>query len=219
VVGPQHRSLVTTIGVSDEHTGFDQPETRKSKRGCSRDSHAVPQAKEKCCAQHAVVFHQSIETRPARMLPSFGLDPDFSLFRTGLFPAWAPLGDRVILAESPGLLLIDVSRESVVDIYPSNGLYDSKGIQLAGAAWSPDGSTIALGAGAAFGDHASPAQIAIMKADGSGFRTITGDHGNAAFPSWSPDGKRIVYRVARAEQGLRIVNVEGWKDHATNHRL
>jgi TolB protein len=154
------------------------------------------------------VFHKTIESRPARMLPTFSLDPDFSLFRTGFFPSWSPRADRVLLAETPGLLLMDVSKESITDIYPSKGLYDSNGIQLAGAAWSPDGSTIAFGAGAAFSNHATPAQIAIMKADGSGFRTITSQHANAAFPSWSPDGKRIVYRVAGAEQGLRIVNVE-----------
>ena len=158
-----------------------------------------------------VVFHKTIESRPARMLPVFSLDPDFSLFRTGLFPAWAPRGDRVILAENPGLLLMDVSRESITDIYPSKGLYDSKGLQLGSSAWSPDGSTIAFGTGAAFADHATPTQIAIIKPDGSGFRTITGDKGNAAFPSWSPDGKRLVYRVAGSEQGLRIVNVEDGK--------
>ena len=166
-----------------------------------------------------VVFHKTIESRPARMLPAFSLDPDFSLFRTGLFPAWAPRGDRVILAENPGLLLMDVSRESITDIYPSKGLYDSKGLQLGISAWSPDGSTIAFGTGAAFADHATPAQIAIVKPDGSGFRTITGDKGNAAFPSWSPDGKRLVYRVAGSEQGLRIVKCRGWKDYATHHRL
>ena len=118
-----------------------------------------------------VVFHKTIESRPARMLPAVSLDPNFSLFRTGLFPAWAPQGDRVILAESPGLLVMDVRRESITDIYPSKGLYDSMGKQLGGSAWSPDGSTIAFGTGAAFADHATPAQIAIIKSDGSGFRT------------------------------------------------
>jgi Tol biopolymer transport system component len=158
-----------------------------------------------------VVYHRRIESRPARMLPVFSLDRDFSLFRTGFFPAWSPRGDQVILAETPGLLLMDVRRENINDIYPSKGVYDSKGVQLAGATWSPDGSTIAFGAGAAFADHAVEAQIAIMKPDGTGFRTITTQHANAALPSWSPDGKRLVYRVAGAEEGLRIVNVEDGK--------
>jgi Tol biopolymer transport system component len=158
-----------------------------------------------------VVYHKSIESRPARMLPVQSLDPSFSLFRTGFFPAWSPRGDRVILAETPGLLLMDVSKESITDIYPSKGIYDSKGLQLARAEWSPDGSMIAFGVGAAFANHAVEAQIAIMKPDGNGFRTITNEHANAAFPSWSPDGKRIVYRVAGAEQGLRIVNLEDGK--------
>jgi TolB protein len=128
-----------------------------------------------------VVYHKSIESRPARMLPVQSLDPSFSLFRTGFFPAWSPRGDRVILAETPGLLLMDVSKESITDIYPSKGIYDIKGLQLARAEWSPDGSMIAFGAGAAFANHAVEAQIAIMKPDGNGFRTITNEHANAAF--------------------------------------
>jgi len=158
-----------------------------------------------------VVFHKSIESRPARMLPTFSLDPDFSLFRTGLFPSWAPGGDQFILAESPGLSLIDVRRESITDIYPTKVLYDAKGLQLGGSAWSHDGSTIAFATKAAFAEHAIPSQIALIKPDGSGFRTITGDKSNAAMPSWSPDGKRLVYRVAGAEEGLRIVNLEDGK--------
>ena len=158
-----------------------------------------------------VVFHKRMESRPARMLPVFSLDPDFSLFRTGLFPSWAPGGDRFILAESPGLSLLDVRRESITDTYPTKALYDSNGLQLGGSAWSPDGSAIAFGTKAAFAEHAIPSQIALIKPDGSGFRTITGDKSNAGLPSWAPDGKRLVYRVAGSEQGLRIVNVEDGK--------
>ena len=84
-----------------------------------------------------VVFHKRIQTRPPRMLPAYSLDPDFSLFRTGFFPAWAPAGDRFVLSESPGLLLINTGRVYVLDLYPTKDLYDSKGIQVAGAAWSP----------------------------------------------------------------------------------
>ena len=40
---------------------------------------------------------------------------------------------------------------------------------------------------------------------------MTAGPGNAGFPSWSPDGKRIVYRVAGSEQGLRILNLEDGK--------
>jgi Tol biopolymer transport system component len=39
-----------------------------------------------------------------------------------------------------------------------------------------------------------PAQVGIVDADGSGFHVITSGPDNNAFPSFAPDGKRIVYR-------------------------
>ena len=41
------------------------------------------------------------------------------------------------------------------------------------------------------------AQIATIKPDGSGFQAIVDDGINNGFPSWSPDGKKIVYRRAK----------------------
>jgi Tol biopolymer transport system component len=34
----------------------------------------------------------------------------------------------------------------------------------------------------------------IVKPDGSGTRALTTGPGNSGFPSWSPDGKQVVYR-------------------------
>jgi Tol biopolymer transport system component len=53
-----------------------------------------------------------------------------------------------------------------------------------------------------------PTQIVVLKADGSFVRALTDSKAVSAFPSWSPDGKRIVYRVKGAERGMRIVNVD-----------
>ena len=66
----------------------------------------------------------------------------------------------------------------------------------------------------------SPAQIMIVKPDGSGARALTTGPGNSGFPSWSPDGKQVVYRFWNDRQarlperpnagraaGLRIFNV------------
>jgi Tol biopolymer transport system component len=49
----------------------------------------------------------------------------------------------------------------------------------------------------------------IVRRDGTGARELTGDTLNAGFPSWSPDGKRIVYRLWGGETwGLRILDLE-----------
>jgi Tol biopolymer transport system component len=99
------------------------------------------------------------------------------------------------------------------DAMGENGrtIYDSKGGQVTFPAWSPDGKAIAFGVGSYFTGHTKPAAVAMVNADGTGYRKVTEGPGNAGFPSWSPDGKRIVYRVAGSEQGLRILNLEDGK--------
>ncbi|HEV8492132.1 MAG TPA: hypothetical protein VGR76_07665, partial [Candidatus Angelobacter sp.] len=53
------------------------------------------------------------------------------------------------------------------------------------------------------------AQVAIINADGTGFHIITAGPNNNAFPSFSPDGKHIVFRTAGPdEDGLRIMNLD-----------
>ena len=53
------------------------------------------------------------------------------------------------------------------------------------------------------------AQIAMINADGSGFQELTSGADNNAFPSYSPDGNRLVFRsFGKNGQGLRIMNLE-----------
>ena len=77
-------------------------------------------------------------------------------------------------------------------------------------AWSPDGQWIAFGLGGYLQNRKTkPATIMVVRRDGSGARELTGDSLNAGFPSWSPDGKRIVYRVWGGKTwGLRVLDVE-----------
>jgi Tol biopolymer transport system component len=66
-----------------------------------------------------------------------------------------------------------------------------------------------VGAGSYF--HARlgrPAQLITVGADGSDPRTLPTGAGNAGFPSWSPDGKQVVYRFwGETAGGLRIINL------------
>jgi TolB protein len=88
--------------------------------------------------------------------------------------------------------------------------------------WSPDGKRLAFGVGAfsafldfTIGDQKpfdpvnGGAQVALINEDGSGFHVVTSGPNNNAFPSFSPDGKHIVYRtMGSTEQGLRIINLQ-----------
>src|SRR5205823_9462401 len=80
-----------------------------------------------------------------------------------------------------------------------------------GPAWSPQGDRIAFGIGTFFQGMTGPSKgdIAMMQADGTGIQMLTDGSGNYGFPSWSPDGRRLVFRGAGNERnGLFIVDIE-----------
>ena len=87
---------------------------------------------------------------------------------------------------------------------------------LAGAfqpTWSPDREWVAFGVGQWFFTRAvGKATIVRIKADGSMNgkpEALTDGSENAGFPSWSPDGRKLVYRVWSNEaKGLRILDLE-----------
>ncbi|KAF7533361.1 hypothetical protein G7054_g7152 [Neopestalotiopsis clavispora] len=92
--------------------------------------------------------------------------------------------------------------------------------------FSPDGSEIAVGMGTWFFDrNAETGTIYRANASGEGFVDLTETPGdlNAGFPTWSPDGTRICYRLwnrtSAAPLGLRMLDLttgetsvltEGW---------
>jgi Tol biopolymer transport system component len=77
--------------------------------------------------------------------------------------------------------------------------------------FSPKGDKIAFGFGLFFQKRVGPgkADIAMINSDGSHLKILTDGSGNFGFPSWSPDGKKIVYRASGGKtEGLFIVDVE-----------
>ena len=77
--------------------------------------------------------------------------------------------------------------------------------------WSPDGEWIAFGYGSFLqGRRSGTAQIMKVRKDGSDVQELTAGTPNAGFPSWSPNGKEIVFRSWGSgpdDMGLRILNV------------
>jgi TolB protein len=77
---------------------------------------------------------------------------------------------------------------------------------------SADGRRIAFSISAS-ADPAEVGQIVVTNADGSHFRVVTHDVGHDDYPSFSPDGTQLVYRVgdsnerAHTQRGLRILSL------------
>lgn len=135
------------------------------------------------------------------LLPTASRDPDFDLVLSEPFPSFSPDGTKLVYSQygSGGLSAGDTS----VEIMNSDGsgertLFHRKGLSAFDAVWSPAGDEIAFCVGRYFRAPGLPAsQVALIKPDGSGFRAVADDGQNNGFPSWSPDGKRIVYKRGR----------------------
>ena len=79
--------------------------------------------------------------------------------------------------------------------------------------WSPDCQSVAVGVGTFFGGRGfAPANVFVVKADGSENRQLTQNAVNSGYPAWHPDGKTLIYRVWGTEnvpekRGLRALDM------------
>jgi Tol biopolymer transport system component len=86
--------------------------------------------------------------------------------------------------------------------------------------YSPNGDRIAFGFGRFFQSIKGPAlgDIAIIDSDGTHLNILTDGTGNYGFPSWSPDGKKLVYRGATdSVTGVFIIDIETKKVTRLTH--
>src|SRR5579864_1715599 len=173
-----------------------------------------------------VVFQKRLNPKQPAIQTVFSNNPDFELsLTTTILPAFSPTGDRFVTSSRPpgadrfgaNLLVTTVATGKTETVH------SEKTRNVLGATWSPRGDRIIFSVGEfpAFFDGfhklflkpadrvESGAQVAIVNPDGSGFEELTSGGSNNAFPSFSTDGKRFVYRAFEKNgYGLRIMNLE-----------
>jgi Tol biopolymer transport system component len=145
-----------------------------------------------------MVFHRAIEGTWPPAAPTFSRDPQFRTVRTGVFPSYSRDGRLM-------------SNTAYAGIFKNNIIvFEHPAENALAPVWSPAGDRIACGIGGFFaaGRAGASAHIAVMAPDGTGLRMVTSGTGNYAFPSWSPDGTRLVARSAASGfKNLVIIDV------------
>ena len=135
------------------------------------------------------------------LIPTVSHDPDFDLVLSEAFPSFSPDGSRLVYSEYGGNGVN--TRDTTLQMMNADGsekhaIFHKDGASAFNAVWSPAGDMLVFCIGMYFRAPGFPAsQIAVMKPDGWGFKVIADDGVNNGFPSWAPDGKRIVYKRGR----------------------
>jgi TolB protein len=174
-----------------------------------------------------VVFHKRVAAPPPTWRPTFSRNPAYTLTMTGLLPSFSPSGDRFVMTGRPSTpgrpfgssVVVATSGTDKGDV-----IYKDDARNVLAPQWSPRGDTIIFSVGifdAFFNGFSTRftkaeqrseggAQIAVINADGSGFRELTSGADNSAFPSMAPDGTRFVYRSfgKSGDDGLKVMNLE-----------
>ena len=163
-----------------------------------------------------MVFHRERDPRDDRdrdLQRWSSPDARFALLRVPDGASFSPTGDRMVYMltsfsgpiRSGTLILANADGSGRRAIYEGSLSQDATP-----PAWSPRGDAIAFGVGGFFQrSQFKPSQIMRVNPEGVPLAPLTNGEDNSGMPSWSPDGRQVVYRVARGSlRNLYILDVQ-----------
>jgi TolB protein len=142
---------------------------------------------------------------------AYSNDKQFQLVRSGVFPSVAPSGLNLICNDKTAGIMHNQIMQMNIDGTHRFILFGDSAKSALAPVYSPKGDKIAFGFGRFFQSIKGPAigDIAIINSDGSHLEVLTDGSGNYGFPSWSPDGKKLVYRGATdSTLGLFVIDLD-----------
>ena len=158
---------------------------------------------------NAIVYHKSTkdQTTPSAEWWASPAETDLKLLRLdGAFPAFSPDKKRVAFI-SQSFSSVEVMK---IDGSQRSSIFKGDRRSLFGASWSPKPEQIAFSHGAVFAAATAKVNIRAAKPDGNELTDVTSDAGNNGFPSYSPDGKKILFRSGRdGAKNLYIMDRDG----------
>jgi Tol biopolymer transport system component len=167
------------------------------------------------------VIYEKVSFKPVRPLlkPLYSWDPEYDYRHVDVYPlmsrdGWIVYTDKQLGNSSIWVMRPDGSEKRKVFESSGRGLDETKvRMGLAGAfqpCWSPDGEWISFGLGYWFAErNTMTAALWRVRRDGSAAEQLTDGTLHSGFPSYSADGKELVFRVwSEKEKGLRILNLE-----------
>jgi Tol biopolymer transport system component len=127
---------------------------------------------------------------------SFSPDGRRMTYGVTSFAAGGPGAGQLVVADADGGNAHTIFEGPAVD-------------NLTAPAWSPRGDVIVFGLGAYFRRvESGPARLMSIGVDGSGLTPLSDGTTNEGMPSFSPDGRELVFRVVSgAKRGLYILNL------------